>query len=103
MQRSIVVLLFTSLLCGSAARARADTEADQLAGGIEAVVFACTPVDAKSAKVGAELLQKTVAKRKIDLPAARQTEAYRSVYNGEVNRLLSLPIKERIAACRTAW
>ena len=39
----------------------------------------------------------------LDLPAIRRTEAYRTAYNAEVNRLLVLPPKERLAACQNAW
>jgi hypothetical protein len=75
----------------------------QMIGGIEAVVAACSPIDAKSGKAGADLLESTVARRKVDLAVIRKSEAYKSIYNSEVNRLLSLPLKDRQAACRTAW
>ena len=50
-----------------------------------------------------EILQRAVEQRKLDLPAIRKTEAYRNTYNSEVNRMLSLPQRERLTACQTAW
>jgi hypothetical protein len=91
-------------LCGVAAPpAHAGASAEQVVGGIEAVLFVCTPLDGKSVKPGQELLQRAVEQRKLDLVAIRKTEAYRSTYNSEVNRLLALPQRERITACQTAW
>ena len=81
----------------------AGASAEQVVGGIEAVVFVCTPIDAKSVKPGLEMLQRAVEQRKLDLAAIRKTEAYRNTYNSEVNRLLSLPQRERLGACQTAW
>lgn len=77
--------------------------AEQVVGGIDAVLFVCAPIDAKSVKPGQELLQRAVEQRKLDLVAIRRSEAYRSTYNAEVNRLLALPQRERLAACQTAW
>jgi hypothetical protein len=77
--------------------------AEQIVGGIEAMLFVCTPIDAKSVKPGQEILQRAVEQRKLDLPAIRKTEAYRNTYNSEVNRMLSLPQRERTTACQTAW
>ncbi len=76
---------------------------EQIVGGIEAMLFVCTPIDAKSVKPGQEILQRAVEQRKLDLPAIRKTEAYRNTYNSEVNRMLSLPQRERTTACQTAW
>ena len=70
---------------------------------VEAVVFVCGPVDPKSARAGLDLLENTRSARKLDLPALRKTEAYKAMYNSEANRLLSLPAKERLAACKSAW
>jgi len=81
----------------------ADPPVEQVVGGIEAIVFVCTPIEPKSAKAGAELLQKTSAQHKLDLAVVRKTEGYRAIYNSEVNRLLALPARERGAACRNAW
>jgi hypothetical protein len=87
----------------SAVAATADTATEQLVGAVEAVVFVCTPIDAKSAKAGLERLESARAQRPLDLAAVRQTPAYKAVYNAEVNRLLLLPAKERLAACKSAW
>lgn len=81
----------------------AGASAEQVVGGIEAVIFVCTPIDAKSVKPGQEMLQRAVEQRKLDLVAIRKTDAYRNTYNSEVNRLLSLPQKDRLGACQTAW
>ena len=81
----------------------AEPPIEQIIGGIDAIVFVCTPIDAKSAKTGTDLLEKTSAERKLDLPAVRKTEGYKAIYNSEVNRLLALPARERTAACRNAW
>jgi hypothetical protein len=81
----------------------ADPPIEQIVGGIEAIVFVCTPIEPKSAKTGTELLQKTITERKLDLAALRKTDGYKSIYNSEVNRLLALPARERSAACRNAW
>lgn len=77
--------------------------AEQVVGGIDGVIFVCTPLDAKSVRPGQELLQRAATQRGLDLPAIRRTEAYRTAYNAEVNRLLVLPPKERLAACQNAW
>lgn len=96
-------LLAGLLLATSAHSARAAASAEQVVGGIEAVLFVCTPLDAKSVKPGQELLQRAVEQRKLDLVAIRKTEAYRVAYNAEANRLLALPQRERVTACQTAW
>jgi hypothetical protein len=96
-------LLAGVLLAASAHSARAAASAEQVVGGIEAVLFVCTPLDAKSVKPGQELLQRAVEQRKLDLVAIRKTEAYRVAYNAEANRLLALPQRERVTACQTAW
>jgi|SRR5689334_4402776 len=89
-------------LLGTSALA-ADAPIEQIVGGIEAIVFVCTPIEPKSAKAGSELLNKTSAEHKLDLAAVRKTEGYKAIYNSEVNRLLALPARERSAACRSAW
>ncbi|TXC65224.1 hypothetical protein FSC37_01005 [Piscinibacter aquaticus] len=96
-------LLASVLLASSAHSALAAASAEQVVGGIEAVLFVCTPLDAKSVKPGQELLQRAVEQRKLDLAAIRKTEAYRVAYNAEANRLLALPQRERVTACQTAW
>jgi beta-N-acetylhexosaminidase len=77
-----------------------------IAAGCDMVIYkgdAGLPIDAKSVKPGQEILQRAVEQRKLDLPAIRKTEAYRTTYNSEVNRMLSLPQRERTTACQTAW
>ena len=96
-------LLACTLLAAPAHSVRAAASAEQVVGGIEAVLFVCTPLDAKSVKPGQELLQRAVEQRKLDLVAIRKTEAYRMAYNAEANRLLALPQRERVTACQTAW
>ena len=81
----------------------AGASAEQVVGGIEAVVFVCTPIDANSVRPGVQMLQRAVEQRKLDLAAIRRTDAYRNTYNSEVNRLLSLSQRERVTACQTAW
>jgi hypothetical protein len=95
---AIALVLALALPCLAAG-----SSAEQIVGGIEAMVFVCTPIDAKSVKPGQEILQRAVEQRKLDLPAIRKTEAYRNTYNSEVNRMLSLPQRERVTACQTAW
>jgi len=90
-------------LAAVAAPLNAAAAPEQVVGGIEAVLFVCTPIDAKSVKPGQEILQRAVEQRKLDLAAIRKSEAYRSTYNAEVNRLLALPQRERLAACQSAW
>ena len=77
--------------------------AEQVVGGIDGVIFVCTPLDAKSVRPGQELLQRAVAQHGLDLAAIRRSETYRGAYNAEVNRLLTLAPRERLAACQSAW
>ena len=91
------------LAFGALQSSHADTASEQIVGAIEAVVFACRPIDPRSARVGLELLENTRVARQLDLPALRKTEAYKAMYNSEANRLLSLTAKERLAACKSAW
>jgi hypothetical protein len=99
---ALICGLFCGPFCAPLAQA-ADASAEQIVGGIEAVVFVCTSIDAKSAKTGGEMLKALAARDKLDLAAIRKTEGYRSIYNSEVNRLLLLPAKDRLAACQNAW
>ena len=97
------LLACAALALPAASAGAAGASAEQVVGGIEAVIFVCTPIDAKSVKPGQEMLQRAVEQRKLDLVAIRKTDAYRNTYNSEVNRLLSLPQKDRLGACQTAW
>jgi hypothetical protein len=92
-----------ALSLATAAQAAIGAPVEQVVGGIDAMVFVCTPIDPKSAHTGAELLERARAQHKLDLPSIRKTGSYRSVYNAEVNRLLALPPKDRVAACQSAW
>lgn len=94
--------VFAACLAACAACAQA-APAEQVVGGIDGVIFVCTPIDPKSVKPGQELLERAAVQRKLDLPAIRRTEAYREAYNAEVNRLLALPPRDRLGACQTAW
>lgn len=94
-------LLF-ALIALAALPARA-APAEQVVAGIDGVIFVCMPLDAKSVKPGQDLLQRAVEQHKLDLAAIRRSEVYRSTYNAEVNRLLNLPPRERLAACQSAW
>lgn len=100
LRRTAATVLLAAL---AAPGVNAGGSAEQIVGGIEAMLFVCTPIDAKSVKPGQEILQRAVEQRKLDLPAIRKTEAYRNTYNSEVNRMLSLPQRERTTACQTAW
>ena len=98
--RSAAIVLLAFAAAGTSG---ADTASEQIVGAIEAVVFVCGPVDPKSAKAGLDLLENTRVARKLDLPALRKTSAYKAMYTSEANRLLSLPAKDRLAACKSAW
>lgn len=83
--------------------AHADDAVEQMVAGIDAVLFVCTPVDPKSMKPGVDMLQQLAAKTKSDLSAVRKTEGYRATYNSEVNRMLSMPAKDKLATCQRAF
>ena len=74
-----------------------------MVAGIDAVLFVCTPVDPKSMKPGVEMLQQLAAKTKSDLSAVRKSDGYRATYNSEVNRMLSMPAKDKLATCQRAF
>jgi len=95
-------LLLAATLGRSAPAAAAD-DPGQMIGGIDAVVFVCAPVDPKSAKTGQAMLDRYVADQKLDLKTLRQSAGYKSIYNSEVNRMLSLSAKDKLAACQSAW
>ena len=78
-------------------------QAEQIIGGIDAVIVGCGPVDPKSAKTGAEMLERERVQRKLDLAVVRNSDDYKAVYNTELNRLLAMPPKSRIQACQTVW
>ena len=90
-------------IAGHGLPAAAADDSAQMVGGIDAVVFVCGPIDAKSAKTGQALLERFVAERKLDLKQLRQAPGYQPIYNSEVNRMLSLSPKDKLAACQSAW
>jgi hypothetical protein len=100
---SVLIRVATLSLLLSAAGGAIASPIEQMIGGIEAVIAACGPVDPKSAKTGAELLERERVQNKLDLQAIRNTEGYRSIYNAEVNRLLALTPKARQLACQSVW
>lgn len=102
-ERLAIAFALTCGLLGAPLAPAADALAEQIVGGIEAVVFVCTSIDPKSARTGGDILKDLTTRQKLDLPSIRKTDAYRSIYNSEVNRLLLLPAKDRLAACQSAW
>jgi len=50
-----------------------------------------------------EMLQQLAAKTKSDLSAVRKSDGYRATYNSEVNRMLSMPAKDKLATCQRAF
>jgi hypothetical protein len=98
--RRVLAAAFATLVLPHGAHA---APVEQVVGGIDALVFVCTPIDPKSARTGQEVLEKAREQRKLDLKFIRATESYRTVYNAEVNRLLALAPKDRLAACQSAW
>ncbi|MBX3605083.1 MAG: hypothetical protein KF788_07420 [Piscinibacter sp.] len=94
--------LLAACLAAWAVGARA-APAEQIVGAIDGMVFVCTPLDPKSVKPGQEILQRAVEQHHLDLTKIRTSALYRTAYNAEVNRLLSLPQRDRVTACQTAW
>jgi hypothetical protein len=82
--------------------AAADDATDQMVGGIDAEISACNTAEPKTAKAAQDMLATAVAQRKLDLVSIRKSDAYKAIYNSEANRLLSIPAKERVAACKGA-
>ena len=76
---------------------------EALLGGVEAVLFVCGPIDAKTAKDGAEMAARLVQQHKFDLNTVRKLPAYSSTYNAEVNRLLALPQAKKTEACKNVF
>lgn len=97
------VLILGLLTVGGLVSPVQATTIEQTIGGIEAVIVACGPVDPKTAKAGAEMLERERVQRKLDLAAVRNSDGYKSVYNAEVNRMLALPPKARLAACQSVF
>jgi hypothetical protein len=103
MTQALIRRLVTADAARSSTRGAHAAPAEQVVAGIDAVVLACTPVDPKSAKAAAELLERARVQRRLDLTLIRSSAGYQATYNAEVNRLLALPAKERLTACRNPW
>jgi hypothetical protein len=76
---------------------------EALLGGVEAVLFVCGPIDARTLKDGTEMQARMVQQHKLDLITARKSAAYTSAYNAEVNRLLLLPPARKAEACKNVF
>jgi hypothetical protein len=96
-------LLLAPLLvwCGVADAQSGPPEA--LLGGVDAVLFVCGPLDAKTLKDGTEMQTRLVQQHKLDLITARKSAAYTSTYNAETNRLLALAPPKKIDACKNVF
>jgi hypothetical protein len=95
--------LLAPLLAWHGAAGAQNGPPEALLGGVEAVLFVCGPIDAKTAKDGAEVLARLVQQHKLDVNAVRKSPAYSSTYNAETNRLLALPPAKRIDACKNVF
>jgi hypothetical protein len=76
---------------------------EALLGGIDAVLFVCGPLDARTLKDGTEMQARMVQQYKLDLSAVRKSPAYTSTYNAEANRLLALTPAKKIEACKNVF
>ena len=76
---------------------------EALLGGIDAVLFVCGPIDAKTLKDATEMQARLVQQHKLDLNAVRKSPAYSSSYNAETNRLLALQPAKKIDACKNVF
>jgi hypothetical protein len=76
---------------------------EALLGSVDAVLFVCGPLDAKTAKDGAEMQTRLVQQYKFDLNTVRKAPGYTSAYNAEVNRLLLLPPPRKLDACKNVF
>jgi hypothetical protein len=76
---------------------------EALLGSVEAVLFICGPLDAKTAKDGAEMQTRLFEQYKFDPNAVRKAAAYTRAYNAEVNRLLLLPPARKLDACKNVF
>jgi hypothetical protein len=76
---------------------------EALLGGIDAVLFVCGPLDAKTLKDGTDVQVRMIQQYKLDLNTVRKSPAYSSTYNAETNRLLALPPAKKIDACKNVF
>ena len=74
-----------------------------LLGSVDAVLFVCGPLDAKTLKDGTDMQTRLVQQYKLDLGTARKSAAYTSTYNAETNRLLALTPAKKIDACKNVF
>ena len=72
-------------------------------GGVDAVLFVCGPLDAKTLKDGTEMQARLIQQHKLDVSTARKSAAYTSTYNAEANRLLALSPAKKIDACKNLF
>ena len=79
------------------------TQVEQTVGGIDAMIAACGPIDPKSAKTGADMLERLRLQNKLDLVAVRRSDDYKLIYNPELNRLLGLQPKARLQSCQSVF
>jgi hypothetical protein len=96
-------LLLASLLLWQGVASAQNGSPETLLGGIDAVLFVCGPLDAKTLKDGTEMQARMVQQHKLDLSAVRKSAAYSSTYNAETNRLLALPPAKKIDACKNVF
>lgn len=87
--------------CGAAVAQGGPPES--LLAGVDAVLFVCAPLDARTAKDGAEMQARLVQQYKLDVAVARKQASYSGVYNAEVNRLLSLSPARKAEACKNVF
>ncbi len=101
MKRRFLPLALLLLLHGMVGAQNGPPEA--LLGGVDAVVFVCGPLDAKTLKDGTEMQARLIQQYKLDVSTARKSAAYSSAYNAEANRLLALTPAKKIDACKNLF
>ena len=102
MKRRALAAAVWALACHSAAHAQSGPP-EALLGSVDGLLFVCGPLDAKTAKDGAEMQSRLVQQYKFDLAAVRKLPSYSSAYNAEVNRLLLLPPARKLEACKSVF
>jgi hypothetical protein len=102
MKRRAIPAAVLALACHGAAVAQ-NGPPEGLLGGVDAVLFVCGPLDAKTLKDGTEMQTRMVQQYKLDATTARKSAAYTSAYNAEVNRLLLLPPARKAEACKNVF
>lgn len=99
--KPLALLLSVTAWCGVASAQGGPPEA--LLGSVDAVLFVCGPLDAKTAKDGAEMQARLIQQYKFDPAAVRKLSSYTGAYNAEVNRLLSLPPARKLESCKNVF